>query len=100
MTQDNGMTADRYNYGKVPYSYLTDLPKALGSLCRVFEFGAAKYARDNWKKGLYPQELLDSALRHIMAHRTEALDEESKLPHLAHAVWNSIGCKACLSPKQ
>ncbi len=55
---------------------------------KVLEYGANKYAPDNWKK--VPQmeiRYYDAAMRHIDAYwKGEYLDEESGQPHLAHAV--------------
>lgn len=53
----------RYNKNKPQYSLLH-----LGSFepcVRVLEAGAKKYSRDNWKKGLNKDKLLDSLLRHV-----------------------------------
>lgn len=53
----------------------------------VLEFGAHKYAVDNWQKvpeaeGRYA----NAAMRHIVARLSgERSDPESGLPHLAHA---------------
>lgn len=82
----------RYNEGKVQYSYLLELPKSLGELCRVFEMGAKKYARGNWQKGGKPdEEYLDSAMRHMMDYKSgKTLDPEGQTHHLAHAVWNLL----------
>lgn len=54
----------------------------------VLEYGARKYAPDNWKHVPEArQRYLGAALRHIAAHGTgEVLDPESGLPHLAHAI--------------
>jgi hypothetical protein len=62
-------------------------------ICAVLENGAKKYARDNWKKGLAFDEIIDSALRHfekiIIAESVEALDTESGLPHIDH-IWCNL----------
>src|SRR5690625_1514407 len=78
--------ADRYNEGKPKLSYL-DL-ESFEDTARVLEFGANKYTRDNWRKGLPVTEILDSLLRHVSAiQRGELTDPESGLPHHGH-----IGC--------
>lgn len=80
--------ADRYNEGKPKYS-LVDL-QSFEDTARVLEFGAKKYSRNNWKKGLPMTEILDSLLRHISALQAgELIDPESGLPHIGH-----IGCNA------
>jgi len=81
--------ADRYNSGKPKYSLL-DL-KSLEPCVRVLEFGAKKYARDNWKKGLHFTEILDSMMRHIAALQSgEWNDPESGLPHIGHIQCNAL----------
>lgn len=62
-----------------------------GTMARVIavlEFGAKKYAQDNWKH--VPEartRYYDAALRHIDAWWTgESTDIETGEPHLAHAV--------------
>lgn len=67
----------------------------------VYTKGAEKYsdvAEDgtvtydgtfNWRLGLSWLSVVDSALRHINYYNTgENNDQESGLPHLAHALWN------------
>lgn len=81
------MQADRHNKGKPKYSLL-DL-NSFEDCVRVLEFGAEKYSRDNWKKGLPVSEILDSMLRHISAiQRGEFIDPESGLPHHGHISCN------------
>lgn len=59
---------------------------ALEEEAKVFEFGAAKYGRDNYKAGMDYSRLIDAALRHINAFNSgEDLDPESGLSHLGHA---------------
>lgn len=56
-------------------------------IARVREFGAKKYARNNWKKGFAVTRSCAAALRHIFLFLSgETLDIESGLSHLAHAV--------------
>ena len=81
------MPAERHNTGKLPFSLLS--VQALRDVAAVCQMGVVKYARDNWRKGLPWTEVLDSAFRHQFAWLDgEDLDEESGLPHLAHAMWN------------
>jgi hypothetical protein len=81
----------RYNEGKAPLSYLVSAPNAMAGLSKVFAQGAEKYARDNWKKGLDRNELVDSLLRHLFkAENGEELDPESGQHHLNHVLWNSL----------
>jgi hypothetical protein len=56
-------------------------------ILKVREFGANKYAPDNWKKGFPYKRGLDAALRHLnSAIDGESQDPETGLSHLAHAV--------------
>lgn len=88
----------RFNAGKIDLTQLSPIAQILESL--VYQYGACKYKRNNYKyfKQDTPEmsgedravlEFLQSFNRHILAYnRGEWLDPESKLPHLSHAVWN------------
>lgn len=59
---------------------------ALEQVARVLMFGAEKYGRDNWKKGMDWTRLYDASLRHLIAWREgQDKDNETGLSHLAHA---------------
>lgn len=91
----------RFNAGKpqlsfIPTSFhlamlreLVDYDRPLvEEISKVLTFGAAKYARNNWRKSGSWCKVADSASRHILWHMEgQAIDMESGLPHLAH-----IGC--------
>jgi hypothetical protein len=58
----------------------------LGEVVDVLEFGAAKYAVDNWQK-VGRDRYVDAMIRHVAAYVAgERNDPESGLHHLAHAV--------------
>lgn len=65
---------------------LTLLPQeALHSIARAFEYGAKKYTRGNYKKGMAYSRVLAAAFRHGFAYASgEQRDPESGLSHLAH----------------
>ena len=87
MTNEN--LAMRYNQNKPKFSLL-DL-NSLIPCVEVLEFGAKKYARDNWKKGLIVTEILDSMMRHISALQNgEIIDPESGLSHIGHIQCNAL----------
>ena len=66
-------------------------PDFVVALCRVFEYGAKKYGKDNWKEGLDPAALYNAAMRHMFAWMDgEDVDPESGLPHVYHAAWNML----------
>lgn len=74
----------KYDEGKFPLSYISR--RANEQESRVLLFGASKYARWNWAKGMAWSRLLDAALRHITAYADgEDVDPETGISHLAHA---------------
>jgi hypothetical protein len=88
----------RYNEGKPRYS-LIDF-KTLEPMVRVLEFGEQKYSRDNWKKGLDTNEILDSMLRHITALQSgELIDAESGQSHAGHIMCNAMFLQYMLNQK-
>jgi hypothetical protein len=81
--------AMRFNSDKPKYSLL-DL-KAMEPGVKVLEFGAKKYAPNNWKKGMPMSEILDSMMRHIAAIQSgEMVDPESGLSHIGHIQCNAL----------
>jgi hypothetical protein len=74
----------KHDSGKVD---LTLIPySALEVEAKVWEFGAKKYGRENYKAGFPILRLLAALLRHTFAIvRGEDLDPESGLPHAGHA---------------
>lgn len=79
----------RYNEGKPQWSLVH--MKSLEPLVRVLEFGAAKYDRHNWKKGLDLDKILDSMQRHLAkVIDGEEYDDESKLEHMGHIMANAM----------
>lgn len=82
-------SALRYNGGKLRWS-LVDFD-ALEDMVKVLDFGAKKYADNNWKKGLKTTEIFESMMRHITAYmRGEDIDPESGLPHTGHILCNAM----------
>lgn len=71
----------------------------LETVVKIITFGKVKYGRENWKHvtgGFY--RYYAAAMRHMAAHKKymetgldeHRLDDESGLPHLAHAACNLI----------
>jgi hypothetical protein len=60
-------------------------PEYVYAAARAFTFGAAKYAKWNWTKGLDWTRISDAAHRHLFAFmHGEEKDPESGLSHLDH----------------
>jgi hypothetical protein len=80
--REKGMKFDdgKLDYTLVPWDGMDEVVK-------VLEFGAKKYARDNWKKVENANtRYLAAAFRHLIHHNNgEAADPETGISHLAHA---------------
>lgn len=76
----------KYDQEKPDYSLLP--PKSLDLTVQCLTFGASKYDRHNWAKVQDADiRYFAAAMRHLWAHfRGEINDDESGLPHLAHAL--------------
>jgi hypothetical protein len=65
--------------------------RGLDAIAEVFAFGASKYADNNWRRGYEWDKSFDALLRHTFAAQDgETYDEESGLPHLAHAGFHIL----------
>lgn len=65
--------------GLLPWDALTEVAK-------VLDYGAVKYSVNGWRDVRPCSRYLDAAFRHLGAFVQEGdLDDESGLPHLAHA---------------
>lgn len=70
---------------------IQDFRKPLLEICKVWEFGADKYSKSNWKKVENGEERYTNALaRHFAAEMDEVVDAETKLHHAIHVAWNAI----------
>jgi hypothetical protein len=79
----------RYNQGKVEWSLMHY--GSMVPMIRVLEFGAKKYAPNNWKKGFERNDLLDCIQRHLAALMDgEEVDPESGQSHMAHIQCNAM----------
>ena len=59
---------------------------AIVDVIKVLEYGAKKYAENNWQLVEPKSRYYDAAFRHMFAWKSgEDLDDESHLHHLSHA---------------
>lgn len=79
----------RYNTGKRQWS-LVDF-KSLESMVEVLEFGAEKYEKWNWTKGMPVTQVSESLLRHMFAFLSgQDKDPDSDCDHLGHIMANAM----------
>jgi hypothetical protein len=79
----------RYNSGKLKWSMVHF--ESLAPMVKVLMYGEKKYARDNWKKGLNREEILDSMQRHLASLIDgEEVDPESQEHHIGHIMCNCL----------
>lgn len=65
--------------------------KALTEVAKVGTFGIGKYSENGWRQvDSGAERYTDAAFRHLLQSSSEALDQESGISHLAHAVWNLL----------
>lgn len=77
----------KYDELKARFELIPSAP--LKQLAEVYTMGAEKYAPRQWEQGMDWGRLYAAAHRHLNAFWSgQDLDEESALPHLAHAAWN------------
>ncbi len=83
--QSDDSAGVKHDTGKAPLSLIPTV--ALTGMAKVFAFGAKKYGRHNFRKGMDHSRVLDAAGRHILAIMDgEDIDPESGEPHWAHAL--------------
>lgn len=76
----------KFDGGKLQHRLIP--PKAIEQLAAVMTYGTVKYSAHSWKN-VSSERYLDALYRHLEARRLgHVLDEESGLPHLAHAAAN------------
>ncbi|WP_206153385.1 dATP/dGTP diphosphohydrolase domain-containing protein [Cloacibacillus porcorum] len=78
-------TALKFDEEKIQLDLLPIVP--LYGVARVLMFGAKKYTKNNWRKGLAWGRCYAAALRHLFAWWSgETNDPETGLNHLDHAL--------------
>lgn len=82
----------KYDEGKPRLGeMIIDFREPLLALCKVWEYGANKYSKSNWKlvedgKDRYTNALL----RHLVLEDDNLTDGESGLLHASHIAFNSL----------
>ena len=75
--------------GKLRFDLLPVRP--LESVASIYTYGAGKYDDNNWRDGIQWGRVFGATMRHLWAFwRGEDLDDESGLPHLAHAAFGCL----------
>lgn len=82
----------KHDTNKTNLAILGDVSKALDKVARVMQYGANKYSRKNWSKVDDKERYVSASYRHLMQgyQQEEAIDKESGLPHLAHAICSLL----------
>ena len=87
--QTTSRDAEKFDQGKLRYDLLP--PDALEAVTAIFTMGQAKYGDRNWEQGMDWNRAFAAAQRHMWAWQAgEDMDQESGLPHLAHAAVNML----------
>ena len=85
--------AIKYDTGKPAFDMIP--PEALEEIARVFQVGAQKYSRDNWRQGFDWSRIYGAIQRHLNAFwGGQDRDPETGLLHVAQAAW---GCMVLLN---
>ena len=70
---------------------IIDFKEPLLQLCKVWEFGANKYEKSNWKLVDNGKDRYTNAmLRHLVQEEDSLFDDESKLLHAGHIAFNAL----------
>jgi len=70
---------------------IQDFRFSLIEVAKIWEFGANKYDKGNWRYVENGENRYTNAmLRHLVAEMDSKTDEESKLLHAAHVAWNAL----------
>lgn len=82
----------KYDDGKPRLAeMIKDFAIPLTEVCSVWEFGANKCGKSNWKMVEDGERRYTNALlRHLVQEEYSEFDEESKLRHATHVAWNAL----------
>ena len=84
-SRKNDRLEDKLRWDLLPLGLIKEVVK-------IYHFGARKYSPNSWQNLEDGYNRYKAAMfRHIEAFESgEFLDNESGLPHLAHAAWNAL----------
>lgn len=83
------MEFTKYDDGKYRRSYFDS--EMISWIYKVALYGSKKYGVKNWKECQEQFRYFDAAERHMAAYQAgEIDDQESGMPHLAHAAFNIL----------
>lgn len=82
----------KYDQGKARLGeMIIDFKEPLEAVCSVWNFGATKYGKSNWKYVDNAIERYTNAMvRHLVAEEMEVVDPESEFLHATHVAWNAL----------
>jgi len=80
------LTNDLLSIGPGFQGFLSELLPVFAAIADVSEYGETKYERGNYRKQAPVTQYVDSFLRHAL--NANDVDDESKLPHYSHGLWN------------
>jgi len=80
----------KFDSEKIDWSLLESLIPQLEQVVKVLMYGEKKYARNNWQKVKPTRRYYAAMIRHLIQNKTEYLDQESNLPHWAHALCDLL----------
>lgn len=82
--------AKHFDDKKVALQWVLSM-QGIDDVANVGMYGAKKYGQNNWRGGAEWMRYLGSCVRHISwVIRGQWLDKESRLPHLAHCIYNCL----------
>lgn len=83
------MSGTKHDIGKIQLELLP--VDSLIEVTKVLQFGAEKYGKWNWSKGLNYTRIIGAILRHTFLYLGgEDKDQESGLNHIAHVACNCL----------
>jgi len=75
----------KWDSDKEPLAWIP--AECMQGIAKVLAYGAEKYEKDNWRRGIPMSRYISAALRHIHAWNSgEDLDPESGMSHIDHAM--------------